>query len=114
MMKVCNIKVPLRVNNYATKRNVLMIRGQKISAFIDAYVFIKKGAQVGQPIKLLKLQRKLILDMFDNLLGSSGTGCAKLSCAQPASWTNSKVFKDRWPGGAGDGSWAMSAADIRI
>ena len=66
MMKVCNIKVPLRVNNYATKRNVLLICGQKISAFIDAYAFIKKGAQVGQSIKLLKLRRKLILYMFDN------------------------------------------------
>ena len=73
MMTVCNIKVPLHVNNYATKRNVLMIRRHKISAFIDAYVLIKKGAQVGQPIKLLKLQRKIILDMFDNQLGSSGT-----------------------------------------
>ena len=55
MMTVCNIKVPLRVNNYATKRNVLFIRGQKILAFIDAYAFIKKGAQGGQSIKLLKL-----------------------------------------------------------
>ena len=30
-------------------------------AFTDAYAFIKKGAQVGQSIKLLKLRRKLIL-----------------------------------------------------
>ena len=103
MMTVCNIKVPLHVNNYATKRNVLMIRGQKILAFIDAYVLIKKGAQVGQSIKLLKLQRKLILDMFDNQLGSSGTGFAERSCAQPASCTNSKLLKDRWAGGTGHG-----------
>jgi hypothetical protein len=47
MMTVCNIKVLLRVNNYAAKRNVLLMRGQKILAFIDAYAFIKKGAQVG-------------------------------------------------------------------
>ena len=66
MRTVCNIKVPLRVNIYATKRNVLLIRGQKISAFIEAYAFIKKGAQVEQSIKLLKLRRKLILYMFDN------------------------------------------------
>ncbi|MDA9854669.1 hypothetical protein N9C82_02300 [bacterium] len=114
MMTICNIKVPPRVNNYATKRNVLLIRGQKISAFIDAYAFIKKGAQVEQSIKLLKLRRKLILYMFDNQLGSSGTSCAKRSCAQPASCANSKPFKDRWPGGAGNGSWATSAEDIRI
>ena len=114
MMTVCNIKVPLRVNNYATKRNVYLIGGQKISAFIDAYAFIKKGAQVGQSIKLLKLRRKRILSMFDNQIGNSGAGCAKRSCAQPASCTNSKLFKDRWPGGAGNGSWAMSAEDIRI
>ena len=91
-----------------------MIRGQQISIFIDAYVLIKKGAQFEQPIKLMKLQGKLILDMFDNRLGSSGTGCSKRSCAQAASCTNSKLLKDRWPGGAGDGSWAMIAEAVRI
>ena len=43
-----------------------MTCGQKIYAFIKAYCFIPEGAQVGQPIKLMKFQRKFILDMFDN------------------------------------------------
>jgi hypothetical protein len=62
----------LRVNNYATKRNVLMIRGQKISFFIDAYVLIKKGAQLGQPISLMKLQRKIILICSITCLAAAG------------------------------------------
>ena len=47
MMTVGNIKVLLRVNNYAAKRNVLLMRGQKILAFIDAYAFIKKALRLG-------------------------------------------------------------------
>jgi len=43
-----------------------MTRGQKICAYIEAYCLITEGAQVGQPIKLMKLQRKFILDVFDN------------------------------------------------
>ena len=43
-----------------------MIRGEKICAFIEHYCLIPEGAQVGQPIKLMKFQRKFILDVFDN------------------------------------------------
>ena len=43
-----------------------MTRGQKICAFNEAYCFIPAGAKGGQPIKLMKFQRKFILDMFDN------------------------------------------------
>ena len=35
-----------------------MTRGKKICAFIEHYCLIPEGAQVGQPIKLMKLQRK--------------------------------------------------------
>ena len=40
-------------------------------AFIEVYCLIPEGAQVGQPIKLMKFQRKFILDVFDNLHGTS-------------------------------------------
>ena len=56
-----------------------MTRGQKICAFIEAYCFIPEGAQVGQPIKLMKFQRKFILDVFDN---PHGTSRAYLSVAR--------------------------------
>jgi hypothetical protein len=36
-----------------------MTRGEKICAFIEHYCLIPEGAQVGQPIKLMKFQRKL-------------------------------------------------------
>ena len=34
-----------------------MTRGEKICAFIEHYCLIQEGAQVGQPIKLMKFQR---------------------------------------------------------
>ena len=36
-----------------------MTRGEKICAFIEHYCLIPEGAHVGQPIKLMKFQRKL-------------------------------------------------------
>ena len=48
-----------------------MTRGEKICVFIEHYCLIPEGAQVGQPIKLMKFQRKFILDVFDNLHGTS-------------------------------------------
>jgi phage terminase large subunit-like protein len=48
-----------------------MTRGLNICAFIEAYCLIPKGAQVEQPIKLMKFQRKFILDVFDNTRGTS-------------------------------------------
>ena len=48
-----------------------MTRGQKICAFIEAYCLIPEGSQVGQPIKLMKFQRKFILDVFDKPHGIS-------------------------------------------
>ena len=43
-----------------------MTRDQKICAFIEAYCLIPEGAQVGRLIKLMKFQRKFILNVFDN------------------------------------------------
>ena len=56
-----------------------MTCGQKICAFIEHYCLIPEGAQVGQPIKLMKFQRKFILDVFDN---PHGTSRAYLSVAR--------------------------------
>ena len=56
-----------------------MTRGEKICAFIERYCLIPEGAQVGQPIKLIKCQRKFILDVFDN---PHGTSRAYLSVAR--------------------------------
>lgn len=53
-----------------------MTRGKKICAFIESFCIIPEGAKVGQPMKLLKFQRKFILDVFDN---KSGTSRAYLS-----------------------------------
>ena len=48
-----------------------MTRGEKICASIEHYCLIPEGAQIGQPIKLMKFQRKFILDVFDNPYGTS-------------------------------------------
>ena len=69
----------MRVNTYATEGDISMTRGQKICAFIEHYCLIPEGAQVGQPIKLMKFQRKFILDVFDN---PHGTSRAYLSVAR--------------------------------
>ena len=44
---------------------------KKIIAFIEAYCKIPEGAQVGQPIKLMKFQKQFILDVYDNEYGTS-------------------------------------------
>jgi len=43
-----------------------MTRGEKVCAFIEQYCLIPEGAQVGQPIKLMKFQEQFILDVYDN------------------------------------------------
>ncbi len=54
------------VNDYVTKGDIVMTRDQKICVFIEHYSLILEGAQSGQQIKLIKFQRKFILDVFDN------------------------------------------------
>jgi len=56
-----------------------MTRGEKICALIEHYCLIPEGAQIGQPIKLMKFQRNFILDVFDN---PHGTSRAYLSVAR--------------------------------
>jgi len=54
------------VNDYVTKGDIVMTRGQKICLFIEHYSLNLEGAQIGQQSKLIKFQRKFILDVFDN------------------------------------------------
>ena len=61
------------------KDNTKMTFGQKICVFIEHYCLILEGAHVGQSIKLMKFQRKFILDVFDN---PHGAGRAYLSVAR--------------------------------
>ena len=42
-----------------------MTRGEKVCAFIEQYCLIPEGAQVGQPIKLMKFRKQFILDVDD-------------------------------------------------
>ena len=56
-----------------------MTRGEKVCAFIEQYFKIPEGAQVGQPIKLVKFQKNFILDVYDN---PHGTSRAYLSVAR--------------------------------
>tara|TARA_A100001011_G_scaffold216613_1_gene224548 strand:- start:141 stop:434 length:294 start_codon:yes stop_codon:yes gene_type:complete len=39
------------VNNYATKDNISMTRGENVCAFIEAYCKIPEGAQVGRHLE---------------------------------------------------------------
>jgi len=72
-------KQPRRVNDYATKGEISVSRGEKVCAFIEAYCKIQEGGQVGQPLKLMKLQKQFILDVYDN---PHGTSRAYLSVAR--------------------------------
>lgn len=48
-----------------------MTRGQRICAFIERYCLIPEGKHVGKPMRLMKFQRRFILDIYDNPEGSS-------------------------------------------
>ena len=48
-----------------------MTGGEKICTFIEHYVLISEGAHVGQSMKLMKFQKQFILEVYDNLAGTS-------------------------------------------
>ena len=48
-----------------------MTHGEKVCAFIEQYCKIPEGAKVVQPIKLMKVQKQFILDIYDNPHGAS-------------------------------------------
>lgn len=47
-----------------------MTRGERVCEFIERYLRIPEGAQVGQPIRLVKFQRDFIIAVFDNPAGT--------------------------------------------
>ena len=57
-VNIDNQKYPMRVNTYATEGDISMARGENICAFLEAFCLILQGAKVGQPITLMKFQRK--------------------------------------------------------
>lgn len=47
-----------------------MTRGEKVIAFIERFCLIPEGAQVGKPIKLAEFQKRFILEVYDNPVGT--------------------------------------------
>jgi phage terminase large subunit-like protein len=56
-----------------------MTRGEKVCAFIETYCLAPEGDLIGQPMKLEDFQRKFILEIYDNPVG---THSAYLSIAR--------------------------------
>lgn len=56
-----------------------LTRGERVCAFIERYCLAPEGEHIGRPIKLLPFQRKFILDIYDNPVG---THSAYLSIAR--------------------------------
>lgn len=56
-----------------------LTRGERVCAFIERYCLAPEGEHIGKPIKLLTFQRKFILDIYDNPVG---THSAYLSIAR--------------------------------
>lgn len=47
-----------------------MTRGERVIAFIEAFLRIPEGEHVGQPMRLEEFQRKFITEIYDNPLGT--------------------------------------------
>lgn len=62
-----------------TKTPPQMTRGERVIAFIEAFLRIPEGEHVGQPMRLEPFQRKFITDIYDN---RHGTRRAYLSIAR--------------------------------
>ena len=45
-------------------------RGEKVIAFIETYCLAPEGEHIGKPIKLLPFQRKFLLEIYDNPVGT--------------------------------------------
>ena len=63
-----------------------MTRGEKVCAFIEQYCLIPEGAQVGQPIKLMKFQKQFILDVYDNPHGTRRAYLSVASATATSKW----------------------------
>ena len=47
-----------------------MTRGEKVCAFIEGYCLAPEGQHIGKPIKLEDFQRKFVLEIYDNPVGT--------------------------------------------
>jgi phage terminase large subunit-like protein len=55
----------------ATKKSIArMTRGEKVVAFIETYCCAPEGEHIGKPIKLNPFQRKFVLEIYDNPIGT--------------------------------------------
>lgn len=54
----------------AKKAIARMTRGEKVVAFIETYCCAPEGEHIGKPIKLNPFQRKFVLEIYDNPLGT--------------------------------------------
>lgn len=64
-------------DKYCTKKP--LTRGEKVCAFIERYCLAPEGDHIGKPIRLEHFQRKFILEIYDNPMG---THSAYLSIAR--------------------------------
>lgn len=64
-------------DKYCTKKP--LTRGEKVIAFIERYCLAPEGDHIGKPIKLEQFQRRFILEIYDNPVG---THSAYLSIAR--------------------------------
>lgn len=56
-----------------------MSRGDNVIKFIETFLHIPEGSQVGKPLKLIPFQKKFIKDIYDN---PHGTKRAYMACAR--------------------------------
>jgi len=49
----------------------VMTRGERVIAFVETYCLVPEGTLLGKPVRLLPFQRKFILDVYDNPVGTS-------------------------------------------
>ncbi|RWB65664.1 terminase TerL endonuclease subunit [Mesorhizobium sp.] len=53
------------------KKSKPLTRGERVIAFIQRFCLVPEGTLLGKPVKLLPFQRKFIVDVYDNPLGTS-------------------------------------------
>jgi len=54
----------------ATKKPQKMTRGERVCAFIEKFCIVSEGDLIGKPIKLEPFQRRFILSVYDNPVGT--------------------------------------------
>lgn len=61
------------------KKKKQLTRGERVIAFVEKYCLAPEGDKIGEPLKLLPFQKKFILEIYDNPVG---THTAYLSIAR--------------------------------